>query len=44
MALSEQPQLHASLDSEKWAHAMTSRRLTYALEEVSALRDEMSDR
>ena len=44
VALSEQPQLQASLDAEKWAHAMTSRRLTYALEEVSTLRDELADR
>ena len=43
-ALAEQPELQAKLDAEKWAHAMTSRRLTFALEEVSALRDQISDR
>jgi len=43
-ALAAQRQLQAKYEEEKRAHAMTGRRLNFALEELSSLREELADR
>jgi len=43
-ALAAQRQLQAKYEEEKRAHAMTGRRLNFALEEINSLREELADR